>query len=189
MIKDQKTVFYLLLGMSSIIVIVLIFLNVKFIFDKRDIDNTAIKYKKTSQIYVKQTSSINELKEKYDKKKESLLARIGAKVTTKYLDTVQKIASIFTKNDVLVLTVTPKNSVLDIAKNFEILNDEDFENINEFSLQMHIEGKESDIVKSLDQTRRLTEHFYVKNIDLSHFDDETRGNTEITFSSNWKKNE
>ena len=85
--------------------------------------------------------------------------------------------------------MTPKNNVLDIAKNFEILNDKDFENINEFSLQMFVEGKESDIVKSLDQTRRLTEHFYVKNIDLSHLDDETRGNTGITFSSNWNKNE
>lgn len=189
MIKDQKTIFYLLLGISSFFVIALIFFNIKFIFDKRDMDNTTIKYKKTAQIYAEQTSSMNELKEEYDEKKANLLARIGAKGTAKYLDTVQKIASIFTKNEILVLTVTPKNSVLDIAKNFEILNDKDFENINEFSLQMFVEGKESDIVKSLDQTRRLTEHFYVKNIDLSHLDDETRGNTGITFSSNWNKNE
>ena len=189
MIKDQKTIFYLLLGISSFFVIALIFFNIKFIFDKRDMDNTTIKYKKTAHIYAEQTSSMNELKEEYDEKKANLLARIGAKGTTKYLDTVQKIASIFTKNEILVLTVTPKNSVLDIAKNFEILNDKDFENINEFSLQMFVEGKESDIVKSLDQTRRLTEHFYVKNIDLNHMDDETRGNTGITFSSNWNKNE
>ena len=130
MIKDQKTIFYLLLGISSFFVIALIFFNIKFIFDKRDMDNTTIKYKKTAQIYAEQTSSMNELKEEYDEKKANLLARIGAKGTTKYLDTVQKIASIFTKNEILVLSVNPKNFELDIAKNFEILNDDDFDNIN-----------------------------------------------------------
>ena len=86
MIKDQKTIFYLLLGISSFFVIALIFFNIKFIFDKRDMDNTTIKYKKTAQIYAEQTSSMNELKEEYDEKKANLLARIGAKGTTKYLD-------------------------------------------------------------------------------------------------------
>ena len=73
MIKDQKTIFYLLLGISSFFVIALIFFNIKFIFDKRDMDNTTIKYKKTAQIYAEQTSSMNELKEEYDEKRKEIL--------------------------------------------------------------------------------------------------------------------
>ena len=189
MIKDQKSIFFLLLGISSFVVIALIFFNIKFIFDKRNMEKTTIKYEKTARVYTTRTTSINELNKEYDEKKSSILAKIAAKGTEKYLGAVQKIASIFTNNDVVVLAVNPKISVLDIANNFEILNDEDFENINEFTLQIVIDGEESKIVKSLDQTRLLTEHFYVKSINLIHEDAEIRGNTDITFTSNWNKNE
>lgn len=167
-------------------VLALLVLNIKFTMDKRAVNMAKENYNYTAMVYANRTVSISDLKKDYDSKKAGVLKKVGAAGGDKYLDSVQKIASLFSKNEVQVLEVNPKIRTPGIAKNFNVLNDPEFNAINEFVLRILVNGEEAKIVESIDKIRNMREHFYIENIRIHHPDDDTRGNMDITFISNWK---
>lgn len=189
MFKDQKTFFFALLGGASFIALILLFLNVKFIIDKETAASAIKNYEDSALLYANRTIPIEKLMEEIKVKRTGLLKRVDARNENQYLDAVQKIASIFSQKDVQVLEVNPKIRNLDIAKNFNVLNDQEFNRINEFGLRILVNGEEANILNSLDQIWKLPEDFYIEKIMVDHPDGQTRGNMELIFNSHWNKNE
>ena len=187
--KDQKTIFYALIGGAGCVILIMIFLNINLILKKNSTEDAIENYDYTSLLYGNNTIHINSLSEDYKTKKNKFIKMVKPENEDKYLASVQKIATYFSKNDVKVLEVNPKLHIRDPATNFDILNDKEFRGITEYVLRVLVNGEEANIVKSINSIIKMPIHFYVENLSIQHPDHETKGNTDISFSSNWIKNE
>ncbi len=187
--QDQKRIFYILLGASSCIILILLIFNIKLYMDSRSADAAAQNYTDTALLYKNRTRSMSDLNNIIIEKKNSIIEIVNPTNEDKYLESVQEIASIFSRNDVRVLEVNPKLMTKDVATNFDIIKDDAFLSVKEFVMRVVINGEESKIVKSINSIINMPVHFYVENISIDHPDDNTRGNTFLTLTSNWRSNE